>query len=139
MTAAIALVACLGLPLSAGASIDPAKDVSAMPTSTAVAIGRNIRDQLQPCAKRQGSPGQGAERIHVVVQLELNRDGSLAAPPRIVGHDGVDSVNDRYLGYVERAAIATVTECQPFRGFPPEWYDGPQGWARMSIKYKLPG
>jgi hypothetical protein len=137
--AAITIVACFGSPLPAAASIDSAKDVSVMPPSTAFAIGRALRDQLQPCANRHSSPGHGAERIRVIMQLELKRDGSLAAPPRIVGHDGLDRVNERYLGDVERAAVATVTECQPFRALPPEWYDGPQGWRQISIKYKLPG
>jgi hypothetical protein len=110
-----------------------------MDPAAAAEIGRRIRDQVQPCANRQTSPGPGAEQILVVVRLRLNRDGSLAAAPAIGGWSGVNDANSRYLRDIEQRAVAAITGCQPFRGLPPELYDGPYGWNEIMLRYKLPG
>src|SRR3546814_16684288 len=69
-----------------------------------------IRRQIQPCADRQVNPGPGANEIVTVLHLRLNRNGTLAADPRVVRHEGVDSSNGRYsrrvldLGQIGRAS-----------------------------------
>ncbi|WP_267383445.1 cell envelope biogenesis protein TolA, partial [Sphingomonas sp. GC_Shp_2] len=102
-------------------------------------IGSAISRQVQPCANRQVQPGPGAERIRVIINLRLNRDGSLAARPRITGHDGVDDENQRYLARVDDLAIATFTGCAPLRGLPDSLYDVQNGWSNFTMRYKLPG
>ena len=102
-------------------------------------IGSAILRQVQPCADRQVNPGPGAERIRVAINLKLNRDGSLAAPPRVVNHDGIDAENRRYLDRVDDLAIATFTGCSPLRGLPADLYDVPNGWRSFTLRYKLPG
>ena len=102
-------------------------------------IASAIIRQVQPCANRQVTPGPGAERIRVDLNLRINRDGSLAAPPRVVNHDGVDGENRRYLDRVDDLAIATFSGCAPLRGLPADLYDVTNGWRSFTLRYKLPG
>ncbi len=102
-------------------------------------IGSVIQRETQPCANRQGTPGPGAERIRVALNLKLNRDGTLAAPPRVVNHEGVDDDNRRYLDRMDDIAIAVFTGCSPIHGLPDDLYDVPGGWKNFTFRYKLPG
>jgi outer membrane biosynthesis protein TonB len=102
-------------------------------------IASAILRQVQPCANRQVTPGPGAERIRVTMNLRLNRDGSLAGEPRVMGHSGVDGENERYVDRVDALAIATFKGCSPLRGLPTELYDVPGGWSNFTLRYKLPG
>ena len=128
-----------------GASTKPSPATGTAPKSAtmsqqaAMDIGAKIKQQVQPCANRQVNPGPGAERIRVTIRLKINRDGTLASRPLIVGHDGVDDDNRRYQRQVDDRAIATFMGCQPLRGLPPELYDVPNGWSDFSLRYKLPG
>ncbi|SMF66677.1 hypothetical protein [Allosphingosinicella indica] len=110
-----------------------------MSSQAMASIGQAILRQVQPCADRQRTPGPGAERIRVAINLKLNRDGSLASRPRITGRDGVDDENRRYADRVDDLAIATFTGCSPLRGLPDELYDVPNGWSDFTLRYKLPG
>ena len=110
-----------------------------MNAKAAADIGSAILRQVQPCADRQVIPGPGAERIRVSINLKLNRDGSLAAPPRIVNHDGIDADNRRYLDRVDDLAVATFTGCSPLRGLPPGLYDVPNGWRSFTLRFNLRG
>lgn len=110
-----------------------------MGARAAADIGSAILRQVQPCANRQVTPGPGAERIRVAINLRLNRDGSLAARPRVVGHTGVDDENRRYVARVDDLAIATFVGCSPLTGLPDELYDVQNGWSNFTLRYKLPG
>lgn len=101
-------------------------------------IGSAIRRQTQPCADRQVTPGPGAERIKVVLNLKLNRDGTLAAPPRVVNHEGVDDDNRRYLDRMDDIATAVFTGCSPLHDLPEDLYDVPGGWKNFNFRYNLP-
>jgi hypothetical protein len=101
-------------------------------------IASAINRQVQPCANQQVKPGPGAERIRVTINLRLNRDGSLAARPRVTGQTGVDDENQRYADRVNDLAVATFTGCSPLRGLPAELYDVKGGWSNFSLRYKLP-
>jgi outer membrane biosynthesis protein TonB len=102
-------------------------------------IAAAIARQVQPCADRQVNPGPGAERIRTAINLRLNRDGSLAAPPRVIGQTGIDDENRRYAARVADLAIATFVGCAPLRGLPQELYDVPRGWSNFTMNYSLPG
>jgi outer membrane biosynthesis protein TonB len=110
-----------------------------MSAAAAANIAQAITRQVQPCADRQVYPGPGAERIRTGLALRLNRDGSLAARPRVVGQSGVDDENRRYADRVADLAIATFTGCAPLRGLPQELYDVPRGWSNFTMYYRLPG
>ena len=110
-----------------------------MSTQAAADIGSAITRQVQPCADRQVDPGPGANRIVTTLNLRLNRDGSLAARPRIVRQGGLDDDNRRYAQRVADIAIAAFTGCSPLRGLPAELYDVPRGWSNFTMNYRLPG
>jgi outer membrane biosynthesis protein TonB len=116
--------------------VAPAATMSA---KAAADIASAIVRQVQPCADRQVIPGPGAEKIRVAIRLSINRDGSLAGRPQIVGHDGVDDSNARYVDRVDDLAIATFVGCAPLKGLPPELYAVPRGWKLFTLRYKLPG
>lgn len=130
-----------GLDLGASDRPSPSKSnaqpAQRMSTQAAANIGSAIQRQVQPCADRQVSPGPGAERIRVVVNLRLNPDGTLAAPPRITGHDGVDDGNERYVRRVDDAVKAIFAGCSPLRNLPEELYDVPNGWKSFTLRYRL--
>lgn len=102
-------------------------------------IASKIAQQVQPCANRQVKPGPGAERIRVTIHLRLKRDGSLIGNPEVVGYDGTDDDNARYLDRVKDNAIATFKGCSPLRDLPQELYDVPRGWSDFKMRYRLPG
>jgi len=134
----------LGQDILKGIGNDPAarsqRPAGAVMTPQASAdIASLILRQVQPCANRQRSPGPGAERIRVTIRLQLNRNGSLAAPPTVVGRDGLDDDNRRYADRVDDLAIATFAGCSPLRGLPAELYDVARGWRDFRLRYRLPG
>jgi outer membrane biosynthesis protein TonB len=136
----------LGKDFLKGLGLDPTASKSQTPTGAVMSaaamtgIVAAIQRQIQPCADRQVNPGPGANRISVKLNLKLNRDGSLAAKPVVVGVNGVDDENDRYQKRVADLAIAAFTGCSPLRDLPPDLYDTPRGgWSNFNMNYKLPG
>jgi len=135
----------LGADFLKGLTDQPSKSTSTAPPAARIGaraladIGSAIQRQVQPCADRQVNPGPGAERILVAINLRINRDGSLAAQPRVVGHSGVDDGNRRYVDRVDDLAIATFVGCAPLRGLPEALYDVQNGWKNFTLRYKLPG
>lgn len=135
----------LGNDFLKGLSDTPSKSKAESPPAQRIGpqalanIASAILRQVQPCANRQVTPGPGAERIRVTINLKLNPDGSLRARPTVVGHDGVDDENGRYVDRVDDLAIATFVGCSPLRGLPAELYDVPGGWSDFKLRYKLPG
>jgi len=120
-------------------NVASAAPAAKMGPQQAANIGSAIKRQVQPCANRQVTPGPGAERIQVTINLRLNRDGSLASRPRVIGHAGVDDDNRRYVDRVDDLAVATFVGCSPLKGLPDELYDVQNGWSNFSLRYKLPG
>jgi hypothetical protein len=101
-------------------------------------IGGLIRRQVQPCADRMVSPGPGASRIKVRINLKLNRNGSLRAPPSVEGVSGLDEENRRYAQRVKEMAVAAFTSCSPLRDLPPHLYAVSNGWSDFDMNYNLP-
>lgn len=110
-----------------------------MSQQAAASIAQAIIRQIQPCADRQVYPGPGAERIVTPIYLRLNRDGSLAARPRVGAQRGIDDENRRYAQRVEDLAVRAFAECSPLRGLPAELYDVPRGWSNFTMNYRMPG
>lgn len=109
-----------------------------MNAQAAANIAQAILRQIQPCADRQVDPGPGANRIVTAINLRLNRDGSLAARPRVVRQTGITDENQRYADRVADLAIASFIGCAPLRGLPVELYDVPRGWSNFTMNYRLP-
>jgi hypothetical protein len=121
---------------------DPASQANnppaaAMSAQARASIGDAIRRQVQPCADRQAIP-YGAGEIVTQINLRLNRDGSLAARPRVVRQLNADGDNARYAQRAQDIAIAAFSECSPLRGLPQELYDVPSGWSNFTLNYRLP-
>jgi outer membrane biosynthesis protein TonB len=95
-----------------------------------------ISRQIQPCANRITNPGPGANRIRSRINLQMAKDGSLTARPKLLGQTGVDDENGRYAQRVGELASAAIIQCAPFE-LPDELYEG--GWKNITINYKLPG
>lgn len=134
----------LGPDFLKGLGRDPASRAQAAPAAAmsaqaAADIAQAIARQVQPCADRQVYPGPGAERIVTSIQLRLNRDGSLAARPRVGRQRGIDDENRRYAERVADLAIRSFVECAPLRGLPAELYDVPRGWSNFTMNYRMPG
>lgn len=110
-----------------------------MTGQAAANIAQAILRQIQPCADRQIDPGPGANQIVTAINLRLNRDGSMAARPRVVRQTGINDENRRYADRVADLAIASFTGCAPLRGLPAELYDVPRGWSNFTMNYRLPG
>jgi outer membrane biosynthesis protein TonB len=128
-----------GLSPEPSRSRNPNPPAARIGAQAAANIASAIQRQIQPCANRQVTPGPGAERIRVAINLRLNRDGSLAGRPTVRGHDGVDDENGRYVARVDDLAIAAFVGCAPLVGLPAELYDVPGGWSNFTLRYKLPG
>jgi outer membrane biosynthesis protein TonB len=134
----------LGKNFLQGIGRDPTTSTSQKPPGVMNAqalagIEAAIRRQVQPCADRMVSPGPGANRIRVKLNLKLNPDGSLRARPTVVSISGDDAENGRYVERVKDLAIATFTGCSPLRGLPEELYQTPKGgWSNFNMNYNLP-
>ncbi len=120
-------------------SRSPRAPAATMSSQAAADIASAIARQVQPCADRQVDPGPGANRIVTTINLRLNRDGSLAARPRVMRQSGLNEENRRYADRVADLAIASFVGCAPLRGLPPELYDVPRGWGNFTMNYRLPG
>lgn len=128
-----------GLGATPNNSKSNAAQGATMSAAAAMDIGQKIKQQVEPCARSQTSPGPGAGRIGVSLRLRFNKDGSLAARPTVEGHSGVDDENSRYLRQVDDRAISAFMACQPLRGLPPQFYDVPNGWANFVLRYRFSG
>lgn len=127
-----------------GLSDAPSKSKTVAPPKAAVidaqalaGIQDAIRRQLQPCADRQVNPGPGANQIVTVLNLRLNRDGTLAALPTVIRQTGVDRDNDRYAERVIDLGIAAFKGCSPLR-LPPDYYQTANGgWSNINYNWQL--
>ncbi len=123
-----------GLTATPSTSTSQAPRVATVGPAQLAGLAAAIRRQVQPCADRITSPGPGAERITTKINLQMNRDGSFAANPRVVSQV-TDEDNVRYGGRVGELAKAAFVQCSPFE-LPAELYDG---WKNINLNYKLPG
>jgi outer membrane biosynthesis protein TonB len=123
-----------GLTAAPSNSTSQAPRVVSVGPAQLAGLAAAIRRQVQPCADRIATPGPGAERITTKINLQMNRDGSFAANPRVVSQV-TDEDNARYGARVGELAKAAFVQCSPFE-LPPELYDG---WKNINLNYKLPG
>ena len=104
-----------------------------------VAIQNSMTQQVKPCVDEQRSPGPGADRISLMINLKLNNDGSLASDPRVIRATGVDDENGRHLKSLRTLAIDAFKSCAPYRRLPINLYKTAWGgWNSFNFRYKLP-
>ncbi|MFT4025832.1 MAG: hypothetical protein QM676_03370, partial [Novosphingobium sp.] len=96
----------------------------------AAAAGPQVRMALSQAVLRKVRPnwqgrvpqGVNTEKLVTILSIELNRDGSLARPPRVVGQEGIDDSNRAQAGRHAEEAIRAVQLSAPF-DLPDELYD----------------
>lgn len=85
------------------------------------ALDAEIRRQLK---RHWRSPsGADIELLRTIVELRLNRDGSLAAEPRLVKQEGVTPSNRPQAQLHFEQAVKAIKLAAPFKNLPPEFYD----------------
>lgn len=107
-------------------SEDAALPASAIGPAERASLAQAIARQLKP---RWSAPqGADAELLVTVLSFELNPDGSLAGPPRVVGQDGITPANRTQAGRHAEQAIRAVQLAAPF-DLPTRYYNV---WKRIS-------
>lgn len=100
----------------------------------AAAIGPAVRSALAGAISRQLKPrwvapqGAEAELLVTVLTWDLNPDGSLAGPPRVVRQEGITDANRAQAARHAEQAIRAVVLAAPFQ-LPAELYPA---WKRVS-------
>ena len=94
---------------------------AAMTGAQANALAARIREQLKPYWSAPA--GTDVAALVTSLRVRLNRDGSLAGPPEVIGQSGVTDSNRLYLRQHADAARRAVARAVPLKGLPPEFYD----------------
>lgn len=109
-----------------GLTDQPSKGKATTPPATQVgpavvaALRAEVMRQLRPHWK---SPtGADIELLRTQVEIRLNRDGSLATPPRVIGQTGVTESNRPQADLHKERAISAAKLAAPFK-LPAEYYD----------------
>lgn len=128
----------LGRDILRGLGSDPApkaapRPAAAMTGEARASINSAIRRALLPC-QRQNLPAPEAAEVQVVVNVTLNRDGSLAeaAVSRVINSD---PELERYERRMRDLALNVIRQCTPIRGLPAELYDVPRGWRQFPYTF----
>jgi hypothetical protein len=80
----------------------------------AATLAQAIRAQVAPCWNPPIG-GEDVRKMTVLIAAEYNRDGSLAAAPRIVSQTGKTAANADYARAFAETAVRAVLRCQPLK------------------------
>jgi len=72
------------------------------------------------------------EKLIVVIDFELNRDGSLASQPRVANSVQINLSGNRFWKVAEREAIAAVNKCAPYDFLSPDRYES---WKEFRLTF----
>ncbi|WP_188823640.1 hypothetical protein [Novosphingobium indicum] len=98
------------------------------------AAGPAVQSSLAAAISRQLKPywtvpqGADAEKLVTVLAWNLNRDGSLAGPPKLVRQEGITDANRAQAARHAELAIRAIELAAPF-DLPSEHYDV---WKRVA-------
>ncbi|MBY0422207.1 MAG: hypothetical protein K2Q06_07880 [Parvularculaceae bacterium] len=73
-----------------------------------------------------------AKSLVVVAAFELNRDGTLAGPPRSTNGAQIALSGNRFWKAAEQSALRAIIQCQPYSFLSPARYDV---WREMELKF----
>ncbi|MDD3797840.1 MAG: energy transducer TonB [Novosphingobium sp.] len=108
------------------ADADAPMPASQIGTQAKASLAQAIGRQLKP---HWSSPqGADAELLVTVLAFDLNRDGTLAGPPRVVSQSGITDANRAQAGRHAELAIRAVQLAAPF-DLPVKYYNA---WKRVS-------
>ncbi|ODP36964.1 hypothetical protein BFL28_04350 [Sphingomonas turrisvirgatae] len=109
-----------------GLTDQPSKGKATTPPATA--IGAQVKSALAAEVIRQLRPhwkaptGADVELLRTQVEIRLNKDGTLAAPPRVIGQTGVTDSNRPQADLHKERAISAAKLAAPFK-LPAEYYE----------------
>ncbi|WP_425410132.1 hypothetical protein [Hyphococcus sp.] len=70
------------------------------------------------------------ENLLVVLQFELNRDGTLLSQPRVANEMQINFSNNRFWKVAEQASVRAVVACQPYNFLDPARYND---WKEFEV------
>lgn len=94
---------------------------------------QKMKSAVQPCwsvGAIIGAPEP--EKLVVILLFELNRDGSLASPPRVENAMQINLSGNQFWKVAERDAVAAVNKCAPYDFLPEEQY---ANWKEMRLVF----
>lgn len=111
--------------LGASTASEAKAPAAAMGPAEQASLQQSIARQLRPHWKPPS--GVDADQLITILAFDLNRDGSLAGKPRVVGQSGIDAANKAQASRHAELAVRAVELAAPF-DLPPEYYDA---WKRI--------
>lgn len=72
------------------------------------------------------------ENLIVEIDIDLNRDGTLAGAPRVVNAAAIALSGNRFWKVAEQNAVRAVQACQPYDFFDPQRY---QEWRAFTLNF----
>lgn len=85
-------------------------------------FGQSVLREVRPNWQGRVPQGVNTEKLVTILSIELNRDGSLAKPPRVVRQEGIDDENRPQAQRHAEEAIRAVQLSAPF-DLPADQYD----------------
>jgi hypothetical protein len=104
--------------------------------------GPEVKAALEASLSRQIKPhwrvpqGVDTDELVTVLTFDLNKDGTLVAPPRVLQQSGVNDSNRAQAARHAEQAIRAVKLAVPFL-LPPQYYDAWKHVARFRFDRKL--
>lgn len=105
--------------------------------AAAAQVGPEVKAALAQAVARQLKPhwqqpdGVDVDKLATTVEWDLNPDGSLAGPPRVVGTTGVNASNRPQVGRHQEMAVRAVRLAAPFN-LPEDYYSS---WKRIKFTF----
>ena len=100
-------------------------------TADTATLSDFIRSQANRCW-RNSRDAPNPERLIVIVQVRLNRDGTLAGPPVASNAARIRSSGDPYWQVAQERALAAIIDCAPYR-LPSEHY---AQWRLIDVTFR---
>ncbi|WP_375205214.1 hypothetical protein [Hyphococcus sp.] len=72
------------------------------------------------------------EKLIVVIDFELNRDGTLASSPRVVNELQINLSGNQFWRVAQREALSAVSKCAPYDFLPVERYES---WKEFRLNF----
>ncbi|MEL7488176.1 MAG: cell envelope integrity protein TolA [Pseudomonadota bacterium] len=72
------------------------------------------------------------EKLKVIVDIDLNRDGTLSGQPRVVNALQINLSGNRFWKVAEQNAVRAVIACQPYDFLPSDQYEA---WREFSLNF----
>jgi hypothetical protein len=75
------------------------------------------------------------KKLIVTIDIALNRDGTLASPPKVVNQLQINLSRNRFWKVAEREAISAILECAPYDFLPQDRYEA---WKEFTFNFIPP-